>query len=329
MPRQTHRIVYILCPANVQTGGPEALHQLGRSLLDRGHDARMVYANMDAKPVRDGSLLRFADIPNPAPGAYAHYDMPSTFTVEDNEANALVFPETWIHVTREVSSLSIYVWWLSIDNGRRAVEAYGGLEALRRTPYVNLFQSHYAQAYLADRGIMGLPLYDYTTPAVTAAEVPDRPRQDRVLYPARGAWFAGYLRRFTPDLAWQEISGFTPAQVHELFLTSKLYVDFGSHPGKDRMPREAAVLGCCIVTGRRGAAGNHFDVPIPEPYKFRDSRLLIPRIAKVIRTTLAGFASRTADFDMYRRTIRGEKFEFDGQVAAIFGAPGTVPGTRT
>jgi len=48
-------------------------------------------------------------------------------------------------------------------------------------------------------------------------------------------------------------------------VSRKLYVDFGKHPGKDRMPREAAVHGCCIITGRRGAAGNPFDIPIPNP----------------------------------------------------------------
>jgi hypothetical protein len=36
-----YRIVTILCPAKVRTGGPEALHQLGRALIDLGHDARI------------------------------------------------------------------------------------------------------------------------------------------------------------------------------------------------------------------------------------------------------------------------------------------------
>ena len=119
------------------------------------------------------------------------------------------------------------------------------------------------------------------------------PREDRILYPARGKWFTQWLRRWAPDLAWQEITGFTPAEVKALFQTSKLYVDFGSHPGKDRMPREAATHGCCIITGRRGSAGNAFDVPIPARYKFRDLRLNVPKIvAEAIRATLVEYDQR-------------------------------------
>ena len=31
-------------------------------------------------------------------------------------------------------------------------------------------------------------------------------------------------------------------------------VDLGHHPGKDRLPREAALAGCVTVVGRAGAA---------------------------------------------------------------------------
>jgi len=98
-----------------------------------------------------------------------------------------------------------------------------------------------------------------------------------------------------------------------------LFVDFGSHPGKDRMPREAAILGCCIITGRRGAAANPLDIPIPDRYKFKDSRLLIPRIVRAIRRVVAEYDVRTEDFTSYRSAIRGERREFMLQVQEIFG----------
>ena len=146
------------------------------------------------------------------------------------------------------------------------------------------------------------------------------PRQDRILYPARGAWFAQFLRKWSPDLDWQEIKGFTPDQVRDLFLTSKLYVDFGSHPGKDRMPREAALLGCCIITSRRGAAGNPFDVPIPDRYKFRGARWQVPMIVRTIRRLLAEYDRRAGELAIYRRIIAGERAEFTAQAVRVFGA---------
>ena len=30
----------------------------------------------------------------------------------------------------------------------------------------------------------------------------------------------------------------------------KLYIDFGGFPGKDRLPREAVMHDCCIITGK-------------------------------------------------------------------------------
>lgn len=52
---------------------------------------------------------------------------------------------------------------------------------------------------------------------------------------------------------------------------SKVYIDFGNHPGKDRIPREAAISGCIVITGKRGAAAFAEDVCIPETYKFDES----------------------------------------------------------
>ena len=46
----------------------------------------------------------------------------------------------------------------------------------------------------------------------------------------------------------------TPEQVVDLMSESKVYIDFGNHPGKDRIPREAVINGCCVITGVRGSA---------------------------------------------------------------------------
>ena len=44
------------------------------------------------------------------------------------------------------------------------------------------------------------------------------------------------------------------------------------HPGKDRMPREAALLGCCILTSTLGSADFFDDVPIMSEYKFEEDK---------------------------------------------------------
>jgi hypothetical protein len=38
----------------------------------------------------------------------------------------------------------------------------------------------------------------------------------------------------------------------------------------DRLPREAALAGCVVITNREGAAANDEDVPLPTRFKFHD-----------------------------------------------------------
>jgi hypothetical protein len=302
------------------------MHQLGRTLLDLGHDARMVYATSDSDfQLRDGALDG-PDIPSPMPEAYADYRVPKAMQVPDTADSAVVFPEVWPRLAFRFGNAQPHLWWLSIDNGLKPAESCGGIDALRASACVHLCQSYYALTYLLDRGIRGWPLFDYTSPDIlTAAAAAETTRSARVLFPARGRWFTQWLQRWAPDLPWQEISGFTPAQVRDLFLTSRLYVDFGSHPGKDRMPREAAILGCCVITGRRGAAANALDLPIPCRYKFPDSRFMVPRIVRAIRRTLNEHEARKGDFEGYRGTIRGERREFILQAMRIFGGRLELP----
>jgi len=322
----TYRTIYLLCPANTRTGGPEAMHQLGRALLDFGHDARMLYCPVEywQKPLaltgQNGSF-GFPEIDSPMPPEYAHYKVPGTFRIDDDTNNALVFPEVWPDITRSFTRLTPYMWWLSIDNGLLPIKAFGGFDAIRAMRCNHLCQSYYALEFLRQHDIYGLPLFDYTSPEHAAAVgVAQFPRENRVLYARRGRWFAEWLKQLAPDLQWRELGGLTPAEVQTLFLTSKIYIDFGNHPGKDRMPREAAMLGCCIIVGKCGSAVNAFDVPIPDRYKFRDSRRLNGRrVVRAIRATLADFDNQTGDFALYRRTIETEREEFMAQVVRVFG----------
>jgi hypothetical protein len=313
------RTIFILCPAKMRTGGPEAAHQLGRALIDLGHDARMVYIKTDSDIPSSGEVRSVPAIDAPMPPEYARYAVPKTREIADLPGNAIVFPELWPAVVRRFDHLMPHLWWLSIDNGLSAVDRFGGFAALAAAHCIHLSQSYYGVDYLAERSIAALPLFDYLSPDHVEACLDRAVREDRILYPARGQWFTHWLRRWAPDLNWQEISGFTPAKVRSLFQTSKLYVDFGRHPGKDRMPREAVIHGCCIITGRRGSAGNSFDVPIPRRYKFADSRLKVPRIVRAIRETLADYEKQVGAFDTYRRIIESEKSEFLVQVTRAFG----------
>ena len=88
----------------------------------------------------------------------------------------------------------------------------------------------------------------------------------------------------------------------------------------DRIPREAAISGCCVITGRKGAAAYHEDVPILEKYKFDDNaeNVHYEVIAK-IRDIFDNYEQYTLDFDDYIEFIKNQKNKFKLDVRNIFG----------
>ena len=107
-------------------------------------------------------------------------------------------------------------------------------------------------------------------------------------------------------------------QMIETLQRAKVYIDFGNHPGKDRIPREAAILGCCVITGKRGSAAFYEDVPISDEYKFDDKDENIYRIIHRVRDCLENYAERDKDFEHYRRVIRDEPSKFIADLRKIF-----------
>ena len=123
--------------------------------------------------------------------------------------------------------------------------------------------------------------------------------------------------KLAPDIEWRPIEKMTPAQVQELLAQAKIYIDFGNHPGRDRIPREAAISGCVVITGKRGAAANDIDINIPAEFKF-DEKITKPQeVIEKIRAVFENFPaakrriysrSRRKKFFACRRTFSRQKF---------------------
>ena len=104
----------------------------------------------------------------------------------------------------------------------------------------------------------------------------------------------------------------------ELLLSAKLYIDFGNHPGKDRIPREAAALGCIIMTNRRGSALNDVDVPINPDLKIDDtSNVFAAHAAERIEDVMVNYLKYHEELASYRKAIIEEKSVFFESVAGF------------
>ena len=109
------------------------------------------------------------------------------------------------------------------------------------------------------------------------------------------------------------------SEVQELLLKSKIYIDFGNHPGRDRFPREAALFGCSVITNKKGSAKNKVDVNIIEEYKFQDeSELELNKIVDLINDITINFKSHHDNFNSYRTTILKDEKRFDLELKKIF-----------
>ena len=108
----------------------------------------------------------------------------------------------------------------------------------------------------------------------------------------------GIRNRCREDIKWIPIIRLRADQVALLMCIAKVYIDFGPHPGKDRIPREAAVCGCCIITNREGSAEYSEDVGIPEEYKLFDM-LNYDKVLDTIYDLIDNYDERVKEYEAY------------------------------
>ncbi len=312
-------MIYIACPPALATGGPELLHQFAAKIRELGGEAAMYY------PGREPA--------DPVVPRYREYGVPFTRSIAAaGAADVLVVPETMTGELYTNQRMQRWIWWLSVDNFHAATQVtkrkarirrFLGLDRVYKVGEVgfgHMAQSYYAIDFLARHGVTGVEyVSDYLNPAFLATAVAaNRAREDRVLYnPKKGLDFTKKLMAAAPDVNFVPIENMTPQQIAELMQSSKVYIDFGHHPGKDRMPRESAICGCCVVTGLDGAAAFEQDLPIPADFKFPREDASVERIVACIRRCLADYPAQVARFAAYRDFILAEPEQFGAQVQAF------------
>jgi hypothetical protein len=290
----------VLCPAESVTGGPEALHQLVHVAQKLGADSRIVYL-----PARDN-----------VNDAYTHYKILTDIMPADSPDTVLVTPEIWPLDLNSLKSIIPVFWWLSYDYGARSLPVVNN----KRTTHA--CQSYYAYDMLVRQGVDPssiLMLTDYTRSLFTAP-YDEEERKDVCAYsPAKGADLTEKIIAANRDITFVPINGMSPDMVRLMLRKSKVYIDFGTHPGKDRIPREAVVSGCCVITASdRGAAQYLLDVPIPRHYKFTTKNSFDPcAIGDSIRLCMAEYPKCKADFNFHRACVQAEEMIFEDEVLRL------------
>jgi hypothetical protein len=301
-------IIYIICPQNRMSGGPELAHQLCNAINRLSNvPAYMCYANLDPP-------YNIA-VDAPTPEIYKQYNtIPCTDIVEiDKLENVVVFPEGLTYSLSQIKHARKVMWWMSVDNYTKST-AEMNLPEIRDTVYMHLFQSYYSVDYVSRvlPGAKGIYLSDYINEEHGKFIYPAEFRQNIALYnPAKGLADIKPLIEKADWLKWVPLFKLDLAHMVLMMEAAKIYIDFGNHPGKDRIPREAAADGCCVITNKKGSAAFEKDVPIPEMYKFDDPAESLDEINSLMHDICDNFATHQNAFASYRDFIAGEKDQFD------------------
>jgi len=313
-----YKSLIILCRGNSVTGGSELVHQLSHELTALNFNSSVAYY-----PFTEKFLI---------PEEYKIYDVKQS-AFNDSDENIVILPEVATKFAWKIKHAKIAIWWLSVDNYYRRkgdnkikdnIKYFKDLLRFRLMPmkfmknYFHFVQSIYAKNHLKDHGLESHFLSDYLNPVHFNKS--SRAKEDLILYnPVKGERITKKLISMNKDFKFIPLRNLSNKQVQDLFKRAKLYIDFGNHPGKDRMPREAVMANCAIITGKKGSARNDIDVPIPKKYKFNDDMQIDNNLFRAtVLDIFLNYEKNISNFSKYKVIIENEHAVFKTQVNSIF-----------
>ncbi len=317
-------MIYIYSPSNSITGGVELLHQLSNAIFTSGINVQIIYY-----PDRNGGA------------AYNHFSKIYYVNVfQDNVQNidilnnVLIVGENATHYLRHFKNLKRVIFWMSVDNffpiKERSLisnlyyqckEIFIG-KRFRINELKNVFhltQSFYANLFLTKYSIPYFYVGDYINDDFFKIPSENLRKDNVILYnPKKGFKHIKKLVRKFPDFKFKPLVNLNRQELINVIKSAKLYIDFGLHPGKDRFPREACILGCCIITNKLGSAGNEFDISINKKFKIDTNHINYTEVKCLINSIFLDYENQVLEFDNYKEVIKSEKRIFFENVKKAF-----------
>ena len=299
-----------LCPANTVSGGPESIHNMV-ALLNQ-------IDKVDAKILYIGNMV------NPQPQQYEEYRCPWIVQIPTDYDGIVVFPDIWANwVNRaEFVRYKHMILWLGVDTYKNRCTGSDYGEFLKDKNCLHVVQTAYAEWFLLSQNVE--PDRIFKLPAVInklfTKPYTEKSRDDVVLYnPAKLTNFQQRLMNsaMKQGVEFKPIHNLTKEQVRDIMCSAKLYIDFGMFPGRERLPREAAACGCCVITGKYGAAKYFEDVCITNDYKFDGNDDEIPQMVKLMKNILAHYNTYKPDFTVYRDAVIKDTVEMPNRLKKL------------
>lgn len=345
--------IYVLSPADTVTGGPDALHQMVFYLKKIGCDASIVYFKTSScttfsipEPYKNyiTSFKCESEIIDDEKNAVI---IPENYTKKCDIIKKCHIFIWWLSVDFGIvgksfiskifffSTLPLRILLKFSYYKRNSGKAVTWVLNSRKYSFKNenpkiehLCASYYAYDFVKckskNKVVLCIePISKYLLEKFRAYRENTRNvnRLDVILYNPKktSCSFIQKIESYANDLEFEPLQGMTQQQLIDKYKSSKLYIDFGPFPGAERIPKEAVLFGCSIITGRRGASNFYGDVPIPDEYKFEDPESQIDEIVAKIRFVLGNYEKVYSDFEEYRKTVLNLEDSFIKSLKNIFG----------
>lgn len=300
--------IAIATPIGLETGGPEALHQLCHTLRKFGQDAYLV-------PWEGTENNKPSEI-------YYKYDAPIDVSLASD--TLLIAPETVPELI--LKNKKSIIWWLSVDNSPLANYSHRpnsnslNSETVLQTPefwekynssdVINFCQSFYAKNFLEKTfNIEANMLTDYID---LEDHVPNNDsKKEMVTFSHKGSQYFHSFAAMFSEFNCVRISGMTKFQTSQALTNSQLFIDLGHQPGRDRMPREASLHNAIVMLNSAGAGANYQDAPLSSDFKFKVEATdeAFEKIKNVLRQPLKSTESQ----QFYKAWVQSQQeiFEFE------------------
>ncbi len=306
----------VLIPHNAARGGPESLYQLAFLLKQHNQDVEIVYT-LDWRKFFSTRKIK---VPNEMK-KYSK-DIQIRERINDSKGNIVIIPETFTAYSRKIKSAQVFIYWLSVNNYFFNYEKYKGkkysilkflhphfdspltFNQILNSNFCHIAQSEYAENFIQTNfGKKPFLIYDFIDkiPNFDEGFFNLIKRKKIILYnPMKGySTTKKLIKALGNEYKFVPLINLSYPKLIELLKYSAIYIDFGEHPGRDRIPREAILCGCCVITGYKGSA-SFKDVPLSRKFKiFEDENL-----EKNFRAILKELFNKAECRDLYQNAYK-------------------------
>ena len=192
--------------------------------------------------------------------------------------------------------------------------------SIASTVLLNLSQSNYVHKYLLKLNHKSEELYDFLQDSFLENINLDNINKENIICynPAKATDFIKLFIKKNKQLKFVPLVNMSREDLLNTLIKSKIYIDFGTHPGRDRIPREAVLLGNCILTNRKGSANNPVDISIPDKFKFEEIEINMKTLNNIINDIFDNYSEQFKNFLPYQLNVKNEKNIFKRQAIKIF-----------